>query len=72
MQEDWQRSFTANLKAARDRAALTQEDVGNASGIGQAQYNRYENGRVDPSIGTVVRIARALGVTPAELLKDVA
>ncbi|HEU4973728.1 MAG TPA: helix-turn-helix transcriptional regulator [Baekduia sp.] len=67
----WQETFTANVRAARERAGLTQEDVGNASGVGQAQYNRYENGRVDPSIGVLIRIAAALGVTAAELLDGV-
>lgn len=69
--EAWQETFTANIKAARERAGLTQEDVGNASGVGQAQYNRYENGRVDPSIGVLVRIAAALGVPASELLDGV-
>lgn len=69
--EPWQEAFTSNVRAARERAGLTQEEVGNASGVGQAQYNRYENGRVDPSIGVLVRIAAALGVTAADLLDGV-
>lgn len=69
--EHWQETLTANMRAARERAGLTQEEVGNASGVGQAQYNRYENGRVDPSVGVLVRIAASLGVSAGELLDGV-
>ena len=32
-----------------------------------AQYSRIENGKTDPSVGTLERIAKALGVSLAEL-----
>jgi transcriptional regulator with XRE-family HTH domain len=64
-------TFTANLRKARRRAGLTQEQVALASGIPQAHYSRIETGKRDPGIRTLIRIAKALKTTPAELLRNV-
>jgi transcriptional regulator with XRE-family HTH domain len=64
-------TFTANLRKARERAGLTQEQVALASGIPQAHYSRIETGKRDPGIRTLMRIAAALKTTPADLLRDV-
>ncbi len=64
-------TFTANLRTARERAGLTQEQVALASGIPQAHYSRIETGKRDPGIRTLLRIARALKTTPADLLHGV-
>jgi transcriptional regulator with XRE-family HTH domain len=61
-------TFTANLRKARKQAGLTQEQVALASGIPQAHYSRIETGKRDPGIRTLMRIARALKTTPADLL----
>lgn len=64
-------TFTANLRKARERAGLTQEQVALASGTPQAHYSRIETGKRDPGIRTLMRIAAALKTTPADLLRDV-
>jgi transcriptional regulator with XRE-family HTH domain len=64
-------AFTANLVRRRRALGLTQEAVASAAMMDQSQYNRIERGRVDPSIRTLTRIARALRTTPAELLAGV-
>jgi transcriptional regulator with XRE-family HTH domain len=61
-------TFTANLRNARKRAGLTQEQVALASGVPQGHYSRIETGKHDPGIRTLMRIARALHTTPADLL----
>ena len=38
--------------------------------MGPAQYSRIENGKTDPSISTLEKIANALGVTLAELFSE--
>jgi len=38
-----------------------------AAKLDTAQYSRIENGKTDPSVGTLERIAKALGVSLAEL-----
>jgi transcriptional regulator with XRE-family HTH domain len=64
-------TFIANLTARRTALGLTQEAVGTAALMDQSQYSRIERGRVDPSIRTLTRIARALETTPSELLRGV-
>jgi transcriptional regulator with XRE-family HTH domain len=64
-------TFTANLRNARERSGLTQEQVALASGVPQGHYSRIETGKHDPGIRTLVRIARALKTTPADLLSGI-
>lgn len=53
----------------RRRLALTQDDLASASGIDSSNIRAFENGRAMPSIHTLVRLANALNVEPAELLE---
>jgi transcriptional regulator with XRE-family HTH domain len=64
-------AFTANLARRRRVLGLTQEAVAAAAMMDQSQYSRIERGRVDPSVRTVTRLARALRTTPSELLLGV-
>jgi transcriptional regulator with XRE-family HTH domain len=64
--------FIANLGEARRRAGLTQEEVALASGVPQGHYSRIETGKHDPGVRTLMRIATALGTTPADLLAGIA
>jgi transcriptional regulator with XRE-family HTH domain len=52
------------------RAGYSQSDLEEVSGIPKARISRYENGHVAPSIHTLERLARALGVSEASLLGD--
>lgn len=56
------------LKAARERLDLTQDELAARLGFGQAQMNRYENGKSDPSLDVVMRLAHELQVTVDWLL----
>ncbi len=58
------------VKRARERALLTQEELAVRAGIGTATLNRIEKDRVDPHFRTIRKIAKALGVDPAELVKE--
>lgn len=69
MQKD-DRSFGQRLREARLRAGLSQSELEEISGIPKARLSRYENGHVAPSIQTLERLARALGVSEASLLGD--
>jgi transcriptional regulator with XRE-family HTH domain len=64
-------AFAANLVRRRRALGLTQDDVAAGAMMDQSQYSRIERARVDPSIRTLTRVARALRTTPAELLADV-
>ncbi len=59
-----------SIKRIREAKGLSQKEVITAIGMGAAQYSRIENGKTDPSISTVEKIAKALGVTMAELFTD--
>jgi transcriptional regulator with XRE-family HTH domain len=65
-----ERMFGRRLRETRIRAGLSQSDLEEISGIPKARLSRYENGHVAPSIQTLERLARALGVSEASLLDD--
>lgn len=59
------------LAALRGKRGLTQRALADAAGTTQATVSRLEAGRHDPErleLGTVLRLAAALGVPPAELV----
>src|SRR5256885_3054508 len=62
--------FGRRLRHARREAGLSQSELELRSGIPKARLSRYENGHVLPSIGTLAKLARALGVSEATLLGD--
>lgn len=65
-----ERVFGRRLRETRIKAGLSQSDLEEISGIPKARLSRYENGHVAPSIQTLERLARALGVSEASLLTD--
>jgi transcriptional regulator with XRE-family HTH domain len=65
-----ERTFGQRLRQTRIKAGLSQSDLEEISGIPKARLSRYENGHVAPSIQTLERLARALGVSEASLLGD--
>jgi transcriptional regulator with XRE-family HTH domain len=65
-----ERTFGQRLRETRVKGGLSQSDLEEISGIPKARLSRYENGHVAPSIQTLERLARALGVSEASLLGD--
>lgn len=55
------------IKKIRLAKGLSQKEVTMTAKLDKAQYSRIENGKTDPSISTVERIAKALGISLAEL-----
>jgi transcriptional regulator with XRE-family HTH domain len=62
--------FARNLREARLAAALTQEALGHASGLHPTEVSRLERSTRDARLSTVERLARALGVSAADLLRE--
>ncbi len=62
-------TFGRNLKALRAERGLSQPELGNAIGTGKDQISHLERGKRVPRLDTVLLIARALEVDPAELMK---
>jgi len=63
-------TFGRRLRHTRQEAGLSQSDLESRSGVPKARLSRYENGHVLPSIGTLNKLAQALGVSEASLLGD--
>lgn len=61
-------TIASNLKKIRLEKKLTQKQVWEAADIGKSSLTAYEAGRSDPTGDTIVRLAKALGVTTDELL----
>ena len=58
-----------NLRAARMRLELTQEQVAERSGVHATEVSRIEAGKRDPQVSTVERLAAAVELPPGQLLK---
>lgn len=61
-------TIASNLKKIRVAKKLTQKEVWESAGIGKSSLTAYEAGRSDPTGDTIVKLAKALGVTTDELL----
>lgn len=52
------------LLECRKELGLSQQDVADAAGISSTTYCLLENGRKEPMVSTLVRVARALSKPP--------
>ena len=59
----------ANLKRERVRALLTQQELAERAGVGYPTISRIENDHAEPHFRTIRKLAKALGIDPAELVK---
>lgn len=59
--------FCGAMKARRTKLRITQVQLAEASGIDQGQISRIENGKDEPTLRTVERIASALNIAPEKL-----
>jgi len=65
----WLRYVAANVRALRLRRGLTQEQLGERSGIEPRYVQDVERARTNLSFAVFVALANALGVVPARLLR---
>ena len=61
--------FGKKLKEARLKKQLSQGDVARILGVHRSYISGLERGRRNPSLMTVHKVAKALGVSTNELLK---
>jgi transcriptional regulator with XRE-family HTH domain len=57
-----------NLRAARKKLGLSQEQVADLSGVHATEVSRIEAGKRDPRVSTVKRLAKAVQMKPGQLL----
>jgi transcriptional regulator with XRE-family HTH domain len=65
------RTFGENMRAARLGAGLSQVGLSHATRLDRAAISFLERAERAPDLSTLVRVARALSVTPADLLRNV-
>lgn len=58
------------IRVARKRIGFTQKQLGNACGIAEPTIRRYELGKLNPKMSTLIRIALPLKVSPESLIGD--
>lgn len=63
--------FAANVERIRERRGLTQEQLGWEADLHQTAVARIESGERRPNLDTIFKLARGLGVPPAELFEGI-
>jgi transcriptional regulator with XRE-family HTH domain len=59
------------LKAARMKAKMTQEELSFASGLDRTYISQLENDRKSPTVDVLFRLCKALGISASTLLARV-
>lgn len=62
-------SFSENLRAARERRGLTQQQVSDLMGIDKSTYCGYETEKRQPDVKKLKKLSKILGVSGDELLE---
>ena len=58
-----------NLKRIRTKKGITQGDIVRSLGMDRAFISNIENGKTNPTLATITKIAKAIGVSVGELMK---
>lgn len=58
-----------NLKRIRTEKAISQGDIARELKVSRGFISTIENGKTNPTLSTISKIAKALGVSIDELLK---
>ena len=66
---DAKKLFGLCVKGLREAAGISQEELGMRIGTDQAYVSRIEAGMINPTLETMVEIAKALGVDLVDLFK---
>ena len=61
--------FGVNLRAERQRCGLSQEALAHLSGLHRTFVGSVERGERNISFDNIVKLAKALGVEPADLMR---
>jgi transcriptional regulator with XRE-family HTH domain len=63
--------FAANLRRYREDQALSQEELAFRAGIHRTEISLLERAGREPRLGTIVKLADALRVSPSDMLADI-
>lgn len=62
--------FLENIKYYREIKNISQKELAEITGMGQGRLSRIENGKVEPGLLTIEKIAEGLQITVSELMID--
>lgn len=62
--------ISKNIKRFRELKNLSQKEVSAASGIPQGQYSRIENGKVEPSVSSLDKLAKVFEISIGDFFKS--
>jgi transcriptional regulator with XRE-family HTH domain len=63
-------AFGRRLRQVRESGGLSREALGSLTGVHPTAIHRFEKGRRDPRLTSILRLARGLRVPPRELIED--
>ena len=66
-----EKSFGEELRKAREQAGLSQEKLGFDSGYHPTYISQLERGMKSPTLKAIFSLAKAVGLRPSNLLKNV-
>ncbi|MDO8686944.1 MAG: helix-turn-helix transcriptional regulator [Candidatus Berkelbacteria bacterium] len=58
-----------NLKRIRTEKGISQGDIVRSLGMDRAFVSNIENGKTNPTLATITKLAKAIGVSVGELMK---
>ena len=58
-----------NLKRIRTEKGISQGDIARSLGVSRGFVSKIENGKTNPTLATIARLANAIGISSDELLK---
>jgi transcriptional regulator with XRE-family HTH domain len=64
--------FAVNLRQARLKKGISQEELGFRCELHRTEISLLERGGREPRLGTIVKLAGALGTTPQRLCAGIA
>jgi transcriptional regulator with XRE-family HTH domain len=62
--------FGRRVRRLRDALTLTQDEVARRAHIGRTHVAKIERGLLEPTVSTIVRLAKALRVKPGQFFED--
>ncbi len=65
------KQFGSNISQRRKALKLTQEDLAHAAGLHPTAISHIEQGKRDARFGNILKLAKALHCSPADLFEDV-
>lgn len=69
--EEAARAFGARVRRAREALGISQEELADAAGLHRTYVGSLERGERNVSLINILKLARALDVTPGQLLDHI-